>query len=166
VLLTNLANRIQPIVRYDLGDSVFVKPDPCPCGNHLPAIELRGVGMMCCVSVPPMVRCWPYLPLAIGSVVEEAPGVHRSQLIQVGPTTIHLRLDPEPGVDVETLWRNVVANLRTYLNAQGLSNVEVVRTNEAPEQSGKSGKFRQVIGVPSVGALTQDSKPQSQWGPA
>lgn len=29
VLLTNLANRIQPIVRYDLGDSVLVKPDPC-----------------------------------------------------------------------------------------------------------------------------------------
>lgn len=40
VLLTNLANRIQPIVRYDLGDSVLVKPDPCSrtgcrCGDAL-----------------------------------------------------------------------------------------------------------------------------------
>lgn len=36
VLLTNLANRVQPIVRYDLGDSVIERPDPCPCGSPLP----------------------------------------------------------------------------------------------------------------------------------
>ena len=29
VLLTNLANRVQPIIRYDLGDSVVIEPDPC-----------------------------------------------------------------------------------------------------------------------------------------
>ena len=33
VLLTNLANRVQPIIRYDLGDTVLARPDPCPCGN-------------------------------------------------------------------------------------------------------------------------------------
>ncbi len=42
VLLTNLANRVQPIIRYDLGDSVVVKPEPCACGSPLPAIEVEG----------------------------------------------------------------------------------------------------------------------------
>ena len=42
VLLTNLANRIQPIIRYDLGDSVVVKPEPCACGSPLPAIHVEG----------------------------------------------------------------------------------------------------------------------------
>lgn len=42
VLLSNLANRVQPILRYDLGDSVLARPDPCPCGNPLPAIRVQG----------------------------------------------------------------------------------------------------------------------------
>lgn len=41
-LLTNLANRTQPIVRYDLGDAVLLRPDPCPCGDPLPAIQVQG----------------------------------------------------------------------------------------------------------------------------
>ena len=42
VLITNLANRTQPILRYDLGDSILQRPDPCPCGNPLPAIRPKG----------------------------------------------------------------------------------------------------------------------------
>jgi phenylacetate-coenzyme A ligase PaaK-like adenylate-forming protein len=41
-LLTNLANRVQPIVRYDLGDSVTEIPGPCPCGSPLPPIQVEG----------------------------------------------------------------------------------------------------------------------------
>ena len=39
---TNLANRVQPILRYELGDSVTIVPAPCPCGNALPVIEVAG----------------------------------------------------------------------------------------------------------------------------
>lgn len=42
VLISNLANRVQPILRYDLGDSVLERPDPCPCGNPFPAIRVQG----------------------------------------------------------------------------------------------------------------------------
>ena len=45
VLLTNLANRVQPLIRYDLGDSVLARPDPCPCGNPLPAIRVLAAAM-------------------------------------------------------------------------------------------------------------------------
>jgi phenylacetate-CoA ligase len=37
VLISNLANRVQPFLRYDLGDRVLLRPDPCPCGSPLPA---------------------------------------------------------------------------------------------------------------------------------
>lgn len=47
VLLTNLANRVQPILRYDLGDRVLARPDPCPCGSPLPAIRVRGGPRTC-----------------------------------------------------------------------------------------------------------------------
>ena len=35
VLITNLANRIQPFIRYELTDRVVVHDEPCPCGRTL-----------------------------------------------------------------------------------------------------------------------------------
>lgn len=42
VLLTSLHRWAQPILRYDLGDSVLCRADPCPCGDPLPAVRVRG----------------------------------------------------------------------------------------------------------------------------
>ncbi len=41
-LLTNLVNRVQPLIRYDLGDAITVHPDRCRCGCPLPTIEVDG----------------------------------------------------------------------------------------------------------------------------
>lgn len=145
VLITNLANRIQPIIRYDLGDSVVVRPTPCPCGSRLPAIRVAGrCDDVLCLHAGDG-RDVKVLPLAIGSVVDEVAGVRRSQFIQAAPTTIQLRLDPEPGVDVDKLWYDLIAHLDAYFASLGLSNVEIIRSSKPPEQSARSGKFRQVI---------------------
>ena len=42
VLLINLTNRVQPLIRYDLGDRATVSPEACPCGSHLSVIQCRG----------------------------------------------------------------------------------------------------------------------------
>lgn len=39
LLLTNLFNRTQPLIRYELNDLVTVSPDPCPCGRPFPLLE-------------------------------------------------------------------------------------------------------------------------------
>ena len=33
VLITNLANWVQPIIRYNLGDSITAISGPCSCGS-------------------------------------------------------------------------------------------------------------------------------------
>lgn len=146
VLLTNLANHVQPIIRYDLGDSVLCRPDACPCGSPLPAIRVAGR----CDDVLRLTgsdgSAVSILPLAIGSVVEETPAVHRSQLIQTGPATISLRLEPRPGADIERVWLDATTRLHTYLAEQCLDNVRVLRAREQPQPSAVSGKLRQVIG--------------------
>jgi phenylacetate-CoA ligase len=38
VLVTNLANYVQPIIRYEVGDQVSMAATPCRCGNCLPRI--------------------------------------------------------------------------------------------------------------------------------
>jgi phenylacetate-coenzyme A ligase PaaK-like adenylate-forming protein len=150
VLLTNLANRVQPIIRYDLGDSVLTRPDRCPCGSPFPAVRVQGrrddvlrlrgaEGMT--VSL---------LPLAIGSVIDETPGVHRSQLVQTGPTSLRLRLGLSAGAKADEVWDSARANLAAHLTSQGLAGVEIVRASEAPATSATSGKFRQVIAAPGA----------------
>ena len=35
LLVTNLFNRIQPLIRFEISDLVAVEPEPCPCGRSL-----------------------------------------------------------------------------------------------------------------------------------
>lgn len=151
VLLTNLANRVQPIIRYDLGDSVLARRDACPCGSPLPAIRVVGRRDDILRLTGADGRIVKIVPLAISGVIDETPGVHRSQLLQTGPSTIRVRLERKPGVDEEKVWRDVAANLSAYLAQQRVANVDIVRASEPPEQSAKFGKFRQVIAVPQAG---------------
>jgi phenylacetate-coenzyme A ligase PaaK-like adenylate-forming protein len=39
VLVTNLANYVQPIIRYEVGDIVTMAAEHCDCGSQLPLIE-------------------------------------------------------------------------------------------------------------------------------
>ena len=39
VLITNLANNVQPIIRYEIGDLVTMATKPCGCGSNMPLIE-------------------------------------------------------------------------------------------------------------------------------
>lgn len=86
VLLTNLANRVQPIIRYDLGDAVTERPDPCPCGRPLPAIRVEGRCDDVLHLTGPDGNTVDVLPLAVGSVIDENPGVLRGQLLKSGPS--------------------------------------------------------------------------------
>ena len=42
VLLTVLANDVQPFIRYDLGDCIRFHTDPCPCGSPFRSFEVEG----------------------------------------------------------------------------------------------------------------------------
>jgi len=39
VLLTNLTNHVQPIIRYEIDDVITITSEPCPCGNPLPRVK-------------------------------------------------------------------------------------------------------------------------------
>ncbi|WP_307037464.1 hypothetical protein [Arthrobacter sp. B3I4] len=146
MLLTNLANLVQPLIRYDLGDSVIAKADPCPCGNPLPAIHVAGRHDDVLRLEDAGGAAVRVLPLALTAPVDGAPGVYRFQLVQSGPATLRVRLELEPGAVGEAVWTDVSAKLGGFLAGQGLSNVQLVRAAEAP-QGGRSGKFHEVIGL-------------------
>jgi phenylacetate-coenzyme A ligase PaaK-like adenylate-forming protein len=38
ILVTNLANTVQPFIRYEVGDQVSIAEEPCRCGSRLPRL--------------------------------------------------------------------------------------------------------------------------------
>lgn len=142
VLVTNLANRVQPILRYDLGDRVLQRPDPCPCGNPLPAIRVQGRSAEVLrfpteagkdVSIPPL-----------AFEIDHVPGVDLSQVVQTAPTSLRVRLRFASGADPDQVWRTVHGELKHLLDSHELHQVTIERAEEPPEQS-RGGKVRQVI---------------------
>lgn len=144
-LLTNLANKAQPIIRYDLKDSVTVKAEPCPCGRHLRAIRVEGRVNQYLRLADLNDRIVNLLPLAIGTLLEEVSGLRRFQVVQTGWRMLQVRCEPVPGVDVADLHRRVLADFSEYLEGQGLSGVRVEIAPEAPKIDPRSGKLQQVV---------------------
>ena len=144
-LLTNLANRVQPIVRYDLGDSVTEIPGPCPCGCPLPSIQVEGRKDEILHFRSSSGKSVPLLPIVLATVVEETPGVGSYQLLQTGPAHLSIRLEAAPGHDRTRTGNGVADRLREFLSAQGLEEVVVYVTEERPVRDPAGGKLRQIF---------------------
>ncbi|WP_125777279.1 phenylacetate--CoA ligase family protein [Antribacter gilvus] len=143
-LLTNLANRTQPIVRYDLGDAVLVRPDPCPCGDPLPALQVQGRAADLLTFPAHSGQPVTIAPLSISLALERLPGVERFQVVQTTPTNLSIRLRPAPGADTEQVWQTLNTALTRLLTDHRLGHVTVTRTDERPQYT-SGGKYRAVI---------------------
>ncbi len=149
-LVTNLANRVAPILRYDLGDSVTYFSDPCPCGSALPAIRVEGRRDDVLFLQAEGGAEVAVLPLALGTVIEETPGVETFQAVQTGPSELGIRIGVSPGRDEDQVWAAVVERVQAFLAAQGLAGVGVRRDPTPPGRDPRSGKMRHVWAVEGV----------------
>jgi phenylacetate-CoA ligase len=150
VLVSNLANRLQPVLRYDLGDSIVERPDPCPCGSPFPAIRVQGrasdlVRFKCKdgqeeITLPPMV---------FYTLLDPVPGVDLYQVVQTTPDVLRVRL--KISGDASTVWQRVEGDLGTLLERHGLGNVRIERGDEPPEQT-EGGKVRPIIPYKTKGS--------------
>jgi phenylacetate-CoA ligase len=142
-LLTNLANFIQPIIRYDLGDSITYLPDPCPCGSPLPAIRVEGRrdDTICLQRPDGLVE--RVIPLALCTAIEERAGVYRFQVVEEAANQLLLRIDPSEGNPSEVAARTEQC-IRGFCAELGAQNV-FVHTDAAPPQIDPiNGKLRRV----------------------
>lgn len=145
-LLTNLANWVQPVIRYELGDRVLAAPGRCPCGDPLPAFRVEGrVEATLALRSAGGARV-RLSPLALATVVEDVAGAHRFQIAQVGPARLALRFERAPGGKPLGRVRARAADaLKSWLRVQSLPNVELVQDPAPPRIDRPSGKLRSVI---------------------
>lgn len=143
-LVTNLANRVQPVIRYDLGDRIRIGTEACACGSPLPTVTVQGrtddvLTFESDTGAPVTV-----LPLAVGTLVEEIPGVHRFQLIQTGRTALTVRLESEPGAEQAVVRGAIDKRVQQFLSEQGAVHIQLVHDARPPQQQLHSGKLRHV----------------------
>jgi phenylacetate-coenzyme A ligase PaaK-like adenylate-forming protein len=97
VLVTNLANYVQPIIRYEVGDLVTMATKPCGCGNNMPLIDhIDGRDSdMFYIETPSGRR--PLQPtvfeLALGRMLD----AREYQIVQEENTKFRVRVEPLPG---------------------------------------------------------------------
>lgn len=144
VLLTNLANRIQPILRYDLGDSVIERVDPCPCGSPLQAIRVQGRTADTLMLTTGDGRHVPLPPLLLATLPERVRGLDTVQVVQANPGTLRVRMRIKDGAEAEHTWDLLAAEIAQLLKTRGADGVSVLRASEAPELTA-GGKLRIAI---------------------
>lgn len=150
VLLTNLYNLAQPIIRYEIDDVVTISEERCECGSLLPlvkAVEGRAKDQFW-VDVNGEIRDLPYYVFLLALHTETDLAEH--QFLQTGVNKFVLRAAPIAG---RTLSAEKLRDLiQRSVTAEGLADVitfdiEIV-DKIAPEQSGKVRRAKNVFGPP------------------
>lgn len=144
VLVTNLANHVQPIIRYQLNDSVTMQLEPCACGNPLPAFKLHGRSGGFLEFPGTDGNLVKVAPLTLIGVVLLSPGVRRYQVEQTEPSTLVLKIEPVSEDVAELAWQSTEQRLRAFLASEGITYLTIIRSPELPAPDPRSGKFPQV----------------------
>jgi phenylacetate-CoA ligase len=152
VLLTNLYNFAQPIIRYEIDDIVKFSRESCSCGSLLPLIQS--------VEGRTQDQLWvkagskwhnPYF--LFQAALHHETDLAEHQILHTGVNEFTLRAAPLPGKTISS------DDLRRHVDqtfaAEGLANIinleiEIV-DRIFPEETGKVRRARNVFGPPEAG---------------
>jgi phenylacetate-coenzyme A ligase PaaK-like adenylate-forming protein len=162
VLLTNLYNFVQPIIRYEIDDIVTMSAKPCACGNLLPLIESVGgrAKDRLWVEIDGRSRDLPiYVFLA---ALDNETDLAEHQILQTGVNAFVLRAAPQTGKQLSTeRLRSYVMQSLANEGLAGVLSLEIELVDRIlPDKSGKVSRAKNLIGPPS------DERPQQSHDPS
>lgn len=137
MLLTNLANRICPIIRFEITDRIVLHNEPCACGNIKPWLTLEGRTD----DILTFENGIRIAPLSLYAVLKEVHEIERFQLIQNDKNRLELRLIAQNKQKIFIKAKQAVEN---YLMQNGVT-AEVYLSEKLPEASPISGKYKHII---------------------
>jgi len=148
-LLTNLANHLQPLVRFDIGDRIVLGGEHCPCGSSLPVIRVQGRSDDMLVVAGRDGAPVTLLPLALSTVLEDKAGVFAFQLRQTGPCRLRLLLGPGAPHTVADMarCRQVLAD---HAASSGAAALEIAVEVAESLPLGRSGKLKRIVTAPAA----------------
>ena len=143
-LLTNLANTVQPLIRYDLGDQITLSPERCNCGSPLPVIQVAGRRDDALTMQGKDGKTVTLLPLALTTLLEDEAGVFDFQLRQRGPHSLEVHL-PQRGAEGAAAMQRCRKLLQAFARQQGLVPLHIIGKPGTVLRRGRSGKVQRVV---------------------
>ncbi len=144
VLVTNLANYVQPIIRYEVGDVITMATKSCECGSNLPLIDhVEGRDSdVFYIQTENGVRS--IQPTIFDLAVDRILDAREHQFIQEDNTRFRILIEPLPGktFDRERAARVIQEQLQTY-GLEDQLDVEI-ETVDRLEPEGNQ-KFKRVV---------------------
>ncbi|MBE0616620.1 MAG: phenylacetate--CoA ligase family protein [Proteobacteria bacterium] len=138
VVISNLLNRATVLLNYRLGDIAALDRDPCPCGRTVPRLRsLEG-------------RADELLTLPDGDALDPSRikglflrrrDVELYQVVQRGPRSFHVRVQPVPGALTADLEASLQAELLQLLGVGTAVRIEFVEEIPTDGQT----KFRAIV---------------------
>ena len=137
VLVTNLANYIQPFIRYELTDRIIVHNEKCRCGKNTLWLEIEGRTDDTLLFENGV----KIAPMSLYKILEEVKCIRRFQLIQTGPKQLELRLISD---QKEEGFAEAKQELLAFLKSKGVEDPEIVLSDQLPQANPVSGKFKHI----------------------
>lgn len=143
-LLTNLANHVQPLIRFDIGDSISLPAMRCACGSALPVVQVLGRRDDILRLPASGGGTVALLPLALTTVLEDEADLFDFQLQQAPSGGLHLKLGPsaDPSPTARQRCRQA---LRRFLRAQGAADLALSISIGKDFKPGHSGKHKRIL---------------------
>ena len=144
VLVTDLTNYVQPIIRYHVNDCVKFSAEPCECGSNLPVLEISGrMGDTLCLNGAAVAFPVVYFMLI------DVPDLMSWQIIQTGENSVELRFSEIYGTNRAKVASESADKLKKALKAYGCGEVEVFASDEEFIKSKRGGKTPHIINLSS-----------------
>ena len=138
IVVTHLATRDYPFIRYRTGDIGTLGEEACPCGRGLPILkDIQGRSTDFVVAEDGTVLHG----LSLIYILRDIPAVRAFKIVQETRSHTRALIVPEAGANTEGLDATVIEGFRRRLGAGVEVSVEFVESIPAE----KSGKFRYVV---------------------
>jgi phenylacetate-coenzyme A ligase PaaK-like adenylate-forming protein len=150
LLLTNLYNFTQPLIRYEVSDMLTIGKEMCPCGRPFRLVSkiggrsddiiyLRGVGG---AKVP-------IHPLHFYDAIEAVEGIKQFQIV-AGSDGIYVQLVARAGVDKASLSKALIERLNHSLSSVGVlaAKLEVEFVGQLKPSIELMGKTKLIVSRP------------------
>ena len=146
VLVTNLVNVVQPLVRYELTDSVTIIDEPCPCGSPFARIVVRGRTDDTFFLIDGQGRAQAHPPIPIEVAFLGVAGLLQYQIVHEAQNRVRLSFVADHDARPAEVAAALDERLARYLDDHGLlAHVSyVIEQVDAVERHARSKKLRQI----------------------
>lgn len=135
ILITDLSNYVQPIIRYRLDDSVRIHKN-CACGNSLPYMDIHGREALILEFGGHSIKFTNF-----SFLLEDRLGTLAVQVIKKSDHLMELRSTIPVSEGREEYLKKAVDILTEYLKDDGCTDFEVTMSMEDPVRNKRGGKL-------------------------